>query len=84
MTQYTVVNSALFMTSGVLGLTKEQYEPRKRVLKPLSRGRYEITGEVCFKIGEKIAFDSPASKGALANLEEVKETKAGPDPAVAR
>lgn len=71
MKQYRVINRPLFLKSGILGLTKAQADPRKIHLKPLRGGKYEITGEVCFKVGEVIAMEQPAGKAAARHLEEI-------------
>ena len=72
MKKYRVVNRPLFLKQGVLSLTKAQYDLRKHALKKKGKasGRYEVVGEVCFKIGEEIGYDGAVSKGQT-NLEPV-------------
>lgn len=72
MKKYVIVEKPLFLKGGILTLTKEQAESRKHVLKHLGKDRYEITGEVCFKIGEEIGYDGPVSK-RQTNLEAIKK-----------
>lgn len=76
MKQYTVVNRPLFLKGGVLELNEAQAKTREHRLRHI-RGRcFEVTGEVCFKIGEVIGLDGAMSKAERVFLEQVSaETK---------
>lgn len=71
MKKYIIIERPLFLRAGILALTKDQYEPRKHVLETLNKGRYKITGEVCFKIGETIGYDGKF--GRTTGVELIKD-----------
>jgi hypothetical protein len=75
MEKYIVVEKPLFLYSGIVGLTKKQFERRKTALKPIKKkkGQYEILSEVCFKVGEEIGFNGPVIKAVRTNLVPEKE-----------
>lgn len=62
MRRYMVVEKPLFLKGGILELTRKQAAPREHLLKHIKGDRYEVAGEVCFKIGEEIGFDG-STKG---------------------
>lgn len=78
MKRYTVSEVPLYIGAGLLELTEDQYGPRARFLKPVEpEGRYEITGPVCFKVGEEIGFDGNAAKKLKPRLQPVAKGKKG-------
>ena len=78
---YIVVEEPLFLSEGILELTKEQYQARKPFLKPLKKkGQYEVIGSICFKLGEKIGYNGKVGKVIHRNLvsaEKGTETSVG-------
>lgn len=62
MKRYILLAAAAF-ASGVLQLTKKQYEPRAACLEPLGEDRYKIKYPVTFKVGERVGWDQPVPKG---------------------
>jgi len=68
MKKFTVTETPLFLHSGIVGLTKKQFEDRKSALMPFKKGQYEIVSEVCFKVGEEIGFSEPIVKTLRSNL----------------
>lgn len=58
MKKFRVVNKPLFLQSGIVELTQEQYEARRNMLRPLGGGLYDIVAEVCFKTGEEIGYSA--------------------------
>lgn len=70
MKKYTVVDRPFFSKGGILMLTKEQAKPRMHLLKHIKGDHYEVTGEVCFKVGEELGIDGPVSK-CQTNLEKI-------------
>lgn len=69
MKTYVVTGRPLHIKSGTLRLTKEQAATRDYCIKPVhgTKDEYMVTGEACFKIGEKIGYDGPDIK-ALLNM----------------
>jgi len=83
MKRYTVTKIYLH-TSGEIGLTAAQAEPRKHMLEPVPGG-FLPKGELCFKVGEIIWLESvPVSlQGSLQPVfvEETVETEKTEQPA---
>jgi hypothetical protein len=86
MKRFTVIGASASFMSGVLELSKEQYEARTHALKPLrKKGRYEVLAQVHFKRGEELGYDGEVSKALLQLIEparpvEPEEDKAGGQP----
>jgi hypothetical protein len=76
MKQYILLAAAAF-ASGVLQLTKTQYEPRAACLEPLGEDRYKIKYPVTFKAGERLGWDQPVPKGRRETIVPVDEYEAG-------
>lgn len=69
MKRYVVVEKPFVLSTGILELTKEQYQTRKYCLKPAKKkGQYEVTCPVFFKIGEKIGYDGKVPKVVQTSL----------------
>jgi tRNA splicing ligase len=61
MRKYRVTGRPLYLNAGIIELTEEQAHPRLPVLKALDKkDQYEITGQVCFKVGEIIGCGAMA------------------------
>ncbi len=77
---YIVVEKPFFLSEGILGLTKEQYQTRKDCLKPAKKeGQYEVIGPVCFKVGEEIGYDGKVPKVVQTSLVTPEEYTKGVD-----
>ena len=73
MTQYVVSRRPLYLYGGVLELSDQQYRPRMRCLKPLKKkGLYQVTGKVCFKVGEVVGIGGKIDKATSPFLDEKK------------
>jgi len=58
---FNVVKGPVFLSAGVLELTKDQLEHRKQNLEATEeKGQYLIVKPVCFKAGETIGYLAPA------------------------
>jgi hypothetical protein len=80
MRKYIVVERPFVLSAGILELTKEQYQTRKYCLKPArKKGQYEVTGPVCFKVGEEIGYDGKVPKIVQTNLVTLEEYAKGAD-----
>lgn len=63
MKEYTVYKRPLFLKSGTVGLSDSQAKHREKDLNScVKKGQFEITGEVGFKVGEKIGIDTKTAK----------------------
>ena len=76
MFKYKVVKGPVFLSAGVLELTKDQLEHRKQNLEPAAeKGQFNIVKPVCFKAGETIGYLAPAGdKRQSLHLEMTPES----------
>jgi len=78
MKKFVVINQALYLQNGLIGLNQKQFEKRKRYLsKTKKKGVYEINSQICLKAGEEILLDESMSKkmrGRVLSSEDYAET----------
>jgi len=67
MKKITVSEGPLFLQSGYVCLNNAQAEPRLHCLRQYRDDWYEITAQVCFKVGEQIGYTE--------NADEISEKK---------
>jgi hypothetical protein len=76
MDKFILAAAVTFNPGAVLGLTKEQAEPRKSNLESLGKGNYLVKESVQFKAGEKLGHEGALPKNIADKVASAADDKA--------
>jgi hypothetical protein len=75
MKKYKVIGRRAGFSYGKIKLTDEQYQARKRKLKEVGNGVYEILEPIMFKFGEEISYGGCINKSMVSEVVEIGQEK---------